>query len=175
MRAVDLTVGQDYYGFTVTRLERPHMTGHRGIWVRCPACGDEVCRTPSNLRAAKSCGCLQHSPERPERVWVKDEDAPWNQPNAPRSRRRKKVAAPAKNHPAPPVKKKPAAPKTNDLLAPLFKTKSEGEAKPGRWQDLEKEFSKAILLDFRYAERMAKEANDLIHGTGAYRLKRNQV
>lgn len=147
------------------------MTGHRGIWVRCPACGEEVCRTPSNLRAAKSCGCLQHV----KRVWVKDEDAPWNQPHAPRTRRRTKVAAPAQNHPAPPVKKKPAAPKTDDRPAPLIKKKSQGEVMPGRWQDLEKEFSKAILLDFRYAERMAKEANDLINGTGVYRLKRNQV
>ena len=37
------------------------------------------------------------------------------------------------------------------------------------------EFREAILLDFRYAERMAKEANDLINGTGVYRSKRNQV
>ena len=97
-----------------------------------------------------------------ERVWVRDEDMPWNQPKV----RRRREPKPAPAVVIPPVKKKPsqAVPpvkKTPAQTTRLYFRKANRGPLPGRWQELAPLFSAALAVDHRYAEALARDFHRL--------------
>ncbi|QQD75091.1 hypothetical protein I8920_09440 [Curtobacterium sp. YC1] len=167
----DVAPGDLVHGFRVTRSERPLYGTKRGVWVECPSCGKEFKSMPSNLRRVKGCGCKQGKNKFPNKYPIGTKLGEF----VVMSGRRESVpySAALTVRVRCPWCKQP----WDALPVSIRKARSCGCArgKLRRYDRLTAEFSKALAMDFRYAERMAREANDLINGTGVYKSKRNQV
>jgi hypothetical protein len=168
----DVAPGDLVHGFRVTRSERPLYGRKRGVWVECPSCGNEFKSMPANLRNVKGCGCKQGKNKFPNMFPVGTMLGEFRVISS----RRLPVAHSAALTVS--VRCPWCSKPWNALPSDIRKARSCGcmRGKLRRVDRLSEEFSRAILLDIRYAEAMAREANAIKNGTGVHhRSKKNRV